>query len=309
MMLYKIRKLVLEYMLEIATKELWNDRIKQINKNKLKSFTKKGKVSIIKKYYKKMYNKDINLNDCNTFNEKLQLRKLTNNQLIINCADKVNVREYVKNKIGDKYLIKKYFNKKRITRKDIEDLPNSFAIKTNNASSTNIMVFDKAKEDIDSIVDIMNFFVKIKYGYLWGEYFYNKIKPQIIAEELLVDKKGNIPDDFKIHCFNNGQKKHKFFETFYLVDGKLNKNIYDESWNLIDYNYGFHGDGRKIKKPNNFDEIIDICDKLSEDFNYVRIDLYLFNDKIYFGEMTFTPGAGYAKFDSDDKDYLWGSYM
>lgn len=296
-------------MLEIATKELWSDRIKQIRKNKFKSLTKLGRNDIIKKYYRKMYGKEIDLRNCKTFNEKIQLRKISDDSLMVKCADKVEVREYVQNKIGEKYLIKKYFNKRRITNEDIENLPNSFAIKTNNASSTNIIVLDKSKENIDNIVAMMNFFTRIKYGYLWGEYFYNKIKPQIIAEELLIDKKGNIPDDFKVHCFNNGKEKHKFFETFYLIDGKLNKNIYDENWNLIDYNYGFKGDGRNIKKPKKFDEIVCICDKLSEDFNYVRIDLYILNNSIYFGEMTFTPGAGYAKFNPESKDLLWGSYM
>ena len=296
-------------MLEIATKDLWKDRINQINNNRRKSLTKRGKNGIVKKYYREMYGKNIDLHHCETFNEKIQLRKLNATASMIECADKVKVREYVKKKIGDKYLIKKYFNKRRISCKDIEKLPNCFAIKTNNASSTNIIVYDKTKEDINSIVDMMNYFTRIKYGYLWGEFFYNKIKPQIIAEELLIDKNGSIPDDFKIHCFNNGKEKHKFFETFYLIDGKLNKNIYDENWNLIDYNYGFTGDGRKINKPKNFKEILYVCDKLSEDFNYVRIDLYLFNKKIYFGEMTFTPGAGYAKFNPENKDELWGSYM
>lgn len=56
-------------------------------------------------------------------------------------------------------------------------------------------------------------------------------------------------------------------------------------------------------------EIIEICDKLSEDFNYVRVDLYIFKDKIYFGELTFTSGSGFAKFKPEEKDVLWGEYM
>ena len=296
-------------MLEVATKELWKDRVKQINTNKIKSLTKSGRKRIIKKYYELNQNKTLNFEKCKTFNEKLQLRKLYGNPKFNICADKVRVREYVAKKIGKKYLIPEYFSKKRITVEDIKQLPNSFAIKTNNASSTNRIVYDKNEIDINELVETMNYLSTIKYGYLWGEYFYNKIPVRITAEKLLISKDGKLPDDFKVHCFNNGKEKHKFFETFYNIDGNLHKNIYDEDWNLIDYRYGFTGDGRKIKKPSQLKEIIDICDKLSEEFNYVRIDLYIFNKKVYFGEMTFTPGSGFAHFEPEEKDYLWGEYM
>ena len=86
------------------------------------------------------------------------------------------------------------------------------------------------------------------------------------------------------------------------------KNIYDENWKLIDYQYGFGSDGRNVEKPKQFDEIVEICDKLSEDFSYVRIDLYIFKNNIYFGELTFTPGSGFAKFVPEEKDKLWGEY-
>ena len=104
------------------------------------------------------------------------------------------------------------------------------------------------------------------------------------------------------------QFSYLFYETFYLIDGNLRKNIYDENWELLDYTYGFPGDGRKIKKPKQFKEINYVCDKLSEDFNYVRVDLYLFNEKIYFGELTFTSGAGFSHFKPESKDLLWGKY-
>lgn len=296
-------------MLVPATKAEWKDRVKQMKKNYWHSFTKNGRKKVIKKYYDLNFTKELDFNNCETFNEKLQLRKLNVNPKFVLCADKVRVREYVKEKIGKKYLIEEYFHKKKITMKDIEKLPNRFAIKTNNASGTNVIVYNKKDIDKKELVNVMNFFTKIKFGYFWGEYFYNKIKPQIIVEKLLIDKNGKIPDDFKIHCFNNGKEKHKFYETFYLIDGNLKKNIYDENWKILNYEYGFDGDNRRIAKPKKLNEINEICDRLSEGFNYVRIDLYLFQNRIYFGEMTFTPGAGFAHFRPEEKDLLWGKYM
>lgn len=296
-------------MLTNDSKEVWNERKKQIKYNKRHSFTLSGRKKVIDKYYYMAKGVHVNFDNPRSFSEKIQVRKLSYNPLFILCADKSKVRDYVKDKIGEKYLIEQYFSKRKITITDLEKLPDRFAIKTNNASSTNVIVMDKEKENLSELCDKMNFFTTINYGYLWGEYFYTKIPVRIVAEKLLLDSNGNIPDDFKVHCFNDGKTKHKFFETFYTVDGNLMKNIYDEDWKLLDYQYGFGSDGRNVKRPDNLDEIIDVCDKLSSDFNYVRVDLYICDDKIYFGELTFTPGSGFAKFNPPDADLLWGKYM
>ena len=295
-------------MLSNDTKQVWDERKKQIRNNKLRSITLNGRKKVINEYYNYHRGYDVDFNNPKNFSEKLQVRKLSRNKMYVLCADKDKVRNYVKDKIGEKYLIKQYFSKRKIKPSDLEKLPNQFAIKTNNASSTNIIVYDKSKENLQDLCDKMNYYTTINYGYLWGEFFYTKIPVRIVAEELLIED-GKLPDDFKIHCFNNGKEKHKFFESFYTVDGNLMKNIYDENWKRIDYSYGYGSDGRKIEKPKQLKEIVEICDKLSEDFNYVRVDLYIFKDKIYFGELTFTSGSGFAKFNPDDKDILWGQYM
>lgn len=295
-------------MLSNDTKKIWDERIKQIRKNKLRSFTKNGRKKVINKYYKIHRGYEVDFDNPKNFSEKLQVRKLSNNKLFTICADKDKVRKYVEEKIGKKYLVKQYFSKRRIKVSDLEALPNRFVLKTNNGSSTNIVVYDKRKENLKDLCDKMNYFATIDYGYLWGEYYYTKIPVRIIAEELLIDH-GELPNDFKIHCFNKGSEKHKFFESFYTVDGHLMKNIYDENWDRIDYQYGFGSDGRTIKKPKQFKEIKEVCDKLSRDFNYVRVDLYLCKDRIYFGELTFTSGAGFARFSPEEKDELWGKYM
>ena len=156
----------------------------------------------------------------------------------------------------------------------------------------------------------MNYYTTIKYGYIWGEFYYNRSNISIVAEKLLKDETGNIPNDYKIHCFDDGKNKRKIIEVHYKVNGKNMKNIYDEKWiSIKDYVFGFGSDGRKIKKPSNLKELLYVADKLSEDTNYVRVDLYNVNNKIYFGELTFIPGAGYARFNPESADLLWGDYM
>ena len=269
-----------------------------------------GKKRLLKYLYKKRTGLNLNLDNPITFNEKIQLRKLEeNNKKIIQCADKLVVREYVKEKIGERYLIPLYLKTSRLTYEDIKKLPRSFVLKTNNASGTNIIVFDKRKENILKIIKTMNNYVKIKYGYVALELFYNKIKPMILAEKLLLDEKGSIPDDYKFHCFRDGQNYKIYIQVLYDRMAEIGKNIYDENWQLQSFTMGDYQVNKKIiEKPENLDEMLTIVKKLASDFDYVRVDLYNINKKIYFGELTFTHASGYSKFSPNEYDRIWGTY-
>ena len=288
--------------------EKWGQYRNEIFKNRI-YILQHGKRDFVEKMYKRMTSGggEIHLDAPNGFNEKLNANKLVDNELCVICADKDRVRGYVKNKIGEKYLIPQYFCKKRITVQDLEKLPGEFILKTSNG--TNMIISDKKKENLSDVCKVMNYLTKIKYGYLWGEFYYNKVPIRIVAEKLLKDENNNVPNDIKIHCFNNGKEKHKIIEYHYKVDGQNMKNCYDENWKRIDNVYGFGSDDRIIKKPKNLKEILQVADKLSADTNYVRVDLYNVQNQIYFGELTFIPGAGYAPFKSRKDDLLWGKYV
>ena len=158
----------------------------------------------LKIYYKVKTGKKLDLDNPKRYTEKIQLRKLNyNNPMYIKCADKYKVREYVKDKIGEEYLIPVYFAKESITEEDIKKLPNSFVLKTNNASKTNIIVSDKKKIDIKNTINLVNKFLKYKFGYRTFELFYNEIEPMVIAEKYIGTKDGKTPNDYKFHVFNN----------------------------------------------------------------------------------------------------------
>ena len=63
-----------------------------------------------------------------------------------------------------------------------------------------------------------------------------------------------------------------------------------------------------MPKPSNLDTMIDICRKLSEDFDFVRVDLYSIHDQVFFGELTHYPAAGFGKFNPPAFDLEMGSY-
>lgn len=267
-----------------------------------------GKERLLKLFYKLKLKQKLNLSNPMKFSEKIQVRKLDeDNELFIKCADKYKVREYVSEKIGEEYLIPIYFAKESIAINDLEKLPNSFVLKTNNGSSTNIIVFDKKKENLSNIVSKINKYSKLKYGYAMLELFYNKIKPMIIAEKLLLDN-DNVPFDYKFHCFNDNKQCKIFIQVDYDRFTMRGRNLYDEHWNEVSYVLGYKSDNRVIKKPEKLDEMIDIVKKLADNISYVRVDLYYIDNKIYFGELTYTHGSGYVHFEPEEYDKIWGNY-
>ena len=263
-----------------------------------------GLKTSLKIYFRLKTKMKLNLDNPKRYSEKIQLRKLNyNNPLYILCADKYKVREYIKEKIGDEYLIPLYFAKKEITKEDLEKLPNQFVLKTNNASKTNIIVNDKEKINIDDVVKKMNKFIKYKFGYRTFELFYNEIDPFIIAEKY-IGTENQVPNDYKFHCFRQLDGKVKILVQ---VDvGRFSDNHYmayfDEKWNMQPFGIEERKRSTTFAKPKNLSKMIEISKKLSKDFDYVRVDLYEVSGKIYFGELTFTDGSGYDVLQPDKYD-------
>lgn len=271
-----------------------------------------GLKNSIKLYYYLKFKRVPNLDNPVRFSEKIQRRKwLYNKPIYSKLADKYEVREYVKEKVDEKILIPIYFAKAQITVNDLKKLPNSFVLKTNNASGTNIIVKDKKKENLQELVDRMNEYVKCKFWYRTFELFYKNIKPLIIAEQYLETDDGYVPNDYKFHVFNNKNSRKIIIQADHgRYTEKHDRAYFDEEWKMLDFNNGktFESIDFKFKKPKNYKKMLDIVYTLSEDFDYVRVDLYNDNGKIYFGEITFTDGSGLDPFDPDEADYVWGEY-
>ncbi len=267
-----------------------------------------GKKKMVMKYYSEMHGRTYDFDNPKLFTEKINSRKLDKNPLFTLCADKIKVRDYVKEKIGEKYLIPVYFTCKKLTDEYYEKMPKSCVLKTASGSGTIKIIYDKDKENKQDIINLMKKYQKVDFSYVWGEMFYKKIKNDIICETLLLDKKGNVPADYKIHCFNNNGNIKCFLQIEFDRFKEHRRNIYDEKFNLLNLTTGLDNYKGKVSKPKNYDEMIEISKKLSEDFDYVRVDLYNLDGKIYFGELTFTHNSGFTKFYPSKYDKIWGSY-
>lgn len=264
----------------------------------------------IKKTYLKKNRKKINFqNKLETFTEKIQYRKLyPDNPLFTICADKYLVREYIKEKIGEEYLIPLYLVTEKLNFEQWEKLPNSFVVKPNHDSGNFEIVQDKknlSKTTIKKIITKMNLALKINFGWLMLEKHYIDIKPRIIIEKLLLTKKNKLPTDYKFYCFKN-----KILVQIIERDIKTHEikmKFLDENWESL----GIKREKSEIKdliKPKNFEKMVELARKLSEDFNYVRVDFYNIDGKIYFGELTFTPASGFMTFNPDIWDKKLGEY-
>ena len=210
-------------------------------------------------------------------------------------ADKYSVRNYVEDKCGNKILTKLYGIYETANEINFDALPNQFIMKTTNGCASNLIVKDKSKTDLVQAREKMNKWMGIHYGDLSLQPHYSLIKPQIIAEELLVDKSN--PDksiiDYKFDCFDGivlscGVMMDRTPGTHH-----LSVMQYDLDWNahpewLVKGYYPFG----ETPRPECLEQMIDYASVLSKGFQYVRVDLYCVNGNIYFGEMTFSPGLG-----------------
>lgn len=214
--------------------------------------------------------------------------------LMRQCCDKYAVREYVRRKVGDKYLNgllpgeNSYWTDP--DEIDFNALPNAFVLKCNNGSHMNILVPDKSKLDIAAAKDEMRSWMACDYATTHREWQYKDMPRKIICERSLFDKNGNPPEDIKIFC-TRGKPLFLWVDVDRFTDRRT--NLYTPEWEFVDAICDYQNNPNRLTpRPENLDEMMWLASKLSEDFNLVRVDLFNVDGRLYFGELTFTSGMG-----------------
>lgn len=257
-------------------------------------------------YWMKLHRK-LNLKNPRRYTEKIQYYKLYyRNEKMPICVDKYRVREYLESKGLSNILVKLYGVYEKVEDIPFETLPNKFVLKTSNGSGTNIICRDKNKLSKEKILANVNKFLKQSSASAGREWAYAMGVPKVIIEELLEDH--NSLDgaiwDYKYLCFN-GKPEYVVLDIDRFTNHK--RNIYDVEW-IDQHVISDHPciDDRTFEKPKNYERMVEIATKLSEDFPAVRVDLYNINGRIYFGELTFFPWSGYVQFNPDSFDFEMG---
>lgn len=266
--------------------------------------------TILKIQFKDRMRKELNLENPQTFNEKLQWLKLYDrNPLYTNLVDKYQVRKHIAKTIGEEYLIPLIGVCDKFEDIDFSKLPNQFVLKCTHDSGGLVICTDKGKLDIEAARKKINKSLKRNFYYYAREWPYKNIKPRIICEKYMVDESDTELKDYKFMCFN-GEVKCIFVCLNRNSSKGLNVDIYDTNWNLMPFERpNSPNSDTIIPKPKKFDKMIEFAEKLSKDKLFVRVDFYEINGQLYFGEITFYPGAGFEKFKPESYDYLLGSWI
>lgn len=260
----------------------------------------------------------IDLQNPKSLNEKIQWLKVYYNKSDFHtkCTDKLEVKEYIKDTIGQEFVVPLVFETTRY--KDIrpENIPDYPVIikATHNSGGYNI-IKDKNNVDWNLIRRDCKRWLSENYYYIGKEQQYKNIKPKIIIEKLLLDENGKTPMDFKVHCLNGepemiqvdldrGTEKHC-------------RNWYDVNWRRSPFQWSsLYPDGKlttssseEIKKPDLLLEMLNLSGFLAKNFIYVRIDWYICNNRLYFGEFTFHHDGGFRPILPNEFDIKLGEKL
>ena len=262
---------------------------------------------MLKLQYRVKFGRKLNLKTPTRFTEKIQWYKLYyKDARMPQCSDKYLVREYVKSKGLEHILNELYCVFEKPEDIDLDRLPDKFVLKLSNGSGTNLMCTDKSQFDRNEVVqNFKDFTFKVKAN-LGREWPYMKVKPVIIAEQLLEDEAhvNNAINDYKIFCYD-GKPEYVICISDRYSD-QCNHLVHDTQWNKIRVASEGARIDEDVPRPENLREMLDIAAKLSEDFSFARIDLYSLNGKTYFGEITFYPWSGYMEFEPEEFDFVLG---
>lgn len=260
----------------------------------------------VKQRWKGFKGTEIDFSNPKDINEKIQwILCYGDTSRYSKCADKLSVREYISEKGYSDILIPLLGQWKRSSDIDFESLPNKFVLKCNHDSGSYHIIDKRKGFDKESICKDLDEHMKVKYGYVHGEMYYNDIEPWIIAEEFLDDSKKTFSSsaiDYKLWSFDG--KPFVFWVCYNRTKEFVFMDVYNLDWTkrpntIISTNHYRKGEV-DVPKPKQLDRMIEIASELSKGFPEVRVDFFEIDGKLYFGELTFASQCGYINYYTQD---------
>lgn len=274
----------------------------------------------VKLYYYLTMGKKLNLKNPKTFNEKLNWLKLYDRiPLYTTLVDKYEVKDWVKAKIGEEYVIPTLGVWDSFEEIPFDELPNQFVLKTTHGGGSVGVVICKDKQafDKEAARKKLNHSMHISGYEKHREWPYKNVHRRIIAEKYMEEASSNtkitesagVLNDYKFFCFD-GEVKYLFIATERQKAGEEVKfDFFDADFNHLNLVQHHPMSGKEIQKPQTFDEMKRIAGILSEGIPQIRCDLYEIDGKVYFGEMTFFHHGGVVPFHPEKWDYEFGSWI
>ena len=252
----------------------------------------------------------MNFDNPQTFSEKLQWLKLNNKKAEYSrMVDKIEAKEYVKNIIGEDYIVPTISVYNSVEEIDWDALPNQFVIKCSHDSGGVVICKDKSKLNVHNAKNKLLKGLNKSYFYQNREWPYKNVSKRLIVEKFIipsdkVDDHNYDLTDYKFFCFNG---KPMYCQVIRDRHTKETIDFYDMYWNHQEFvglnpvaRNGLNPVARNglnpVARPKHLDKMIEICEKLSKGLPFLRVDLYVVDDKEYFGELTFYPASGLGVF-------------
>ena len=266
--------------------------------------------------YLAKFRRPLSLKHPKTLDEKIQWLKIhtyNNNPLVTRCADKYAVRSYVESCGCGEILNPLYGVYDSVEEIPWQDLPERFVLKWNFGCGENLIVFDKSTLDIEAAKrQMLDWYETHRTYYLtYAQMQYRGIPPKIVCEKLIETEDGGLPVDYKLYCFN-GRPDCVLVCSGRNLEGEGAKYyFFNRDWQLLRYNKAGKEapEGFTIPKPENVEKLFEYAELLSKPFPFVRADFYLEKGQVWFGELTFTPMAGFDTNRLPETQRLFGDFV
>lgn len=271
-------------------------------------FSRMDDVQFLRRLYKSIMGRTLDLENPQTFNEKLQWLKLYDRKPeYTRMVDKYRVREYIAQTIGEEYLIPLLGVWEDPEDIDFDALPDQFVLKCNHNSGLGMCICkDKSKLDIKKVKRELKKGLKQDYYLTGREWPYKDVPRRIIAEKYMVDESGTELKDFKVLCFAG---KAKMIQVHKGRFGYHTQDFYDTAWNKMDIYQMCAQSEVLMDKPMFLGQMLELSEQLSADIPQLRVDWYGINGKLYFGELTFFDASGFSCFEPEEWDYTFGEWI
>lgn len=265
----------------------------------------------LKRKFRCIMGKDLNLDEPKTFCEKLQWLKLYDRKPeYTTMVDKYAVKKFVADRIGDKYIIPLLGVWDKSEDIDFDSLPDQFILKCTHDSGGFVVCRDKSNFNRKKACETLNKYLARRYYYSGREWPYKNVKPRILAEKYIASLGKPETQEYKLTCFNGTAKLITICRG--IAHARLNQRTndhYDRNLNSLRFWVNYKNPKTPEKIPEQIHEIISLSEKLSANIPSVRVDWYIDKDNIYFGEFTFFTWSGFMKFHPAEYDDILGSWL
>ena len=254
---------------------------------------------------------ELNLDNPQTFNEKIQWLKLYDRKdIYTTMVDKYAVKKYVSDIIGEEYIIPLIGVWDRVEDIPFDSLPEQFVLKCTHDSHGVVICRDKKTLDIQAVKAKLKKALKTNYYYRFREWPYKNVKPRILAEQYMEGTESgshnHILNDYKVYTFNGEAKMCVINQDRGI---HTTAAYFDRDFHQIDMRWGFDPCPVTPSKPENYLKMFALAEKIAAGQTQLRVDFYEVDGKLYFGEITFFDGSGFDKIEPVEMDYKLGSWI